>query len=166
MVRPGGKGLAPFLADGYLTEGATLDALAAKLGIDAAGLRASVEQNNRYAADGADPDFHRGETAYEQNLGDATLGGKNPNLGPLQEAPFYAVKLYPGDIGASTGLATDEHARVLGADGQAIGGLYAVGNDMHSIMGGTYPAPGITIGPGLVFAYIATRDLGRRWQRG
>ena len=159
MVRPGGKGLAPFIADGYLTEGRTLAELAQKLGVDAAGLEASVKQMNTYAETGIDPDFHRGETAYQHNIGDATAGGKNPNLGPLLTAPFYAVKLYPGDIGASTGLATDADARVLGQDGQAIRGLYAVGNDMHSIMGGVYTGPGITIGPGLVFAYLAARHV-------
>ncbi len=161
MVRPnqqaGGKGLAPFLTDGYLTEAATLPELAGKLGMDAQALQASVAQINRYAETGVDPDFHRGETAYQQNLGDPAWPGKNPNIGPLTSGPFYAVRLYPGDIGASTGLATNEHAQVLGADGQAIAGVYAVGNDMHSIMGGTYPAPGITIGPGLVFARIAAR---------
>ena len=157
MVRPGGKGLAPFLADGYLTEAATLAELAGKLGMEPQALQASVAQINRYAETGVDPDFHRGETAYQQNLGDPAWTGKNPNIGPLTTGPFYAVRLYPGDIGASTGFATNEHAQVLGADGQAIGGLYAVGNDMHSIMGGTYPAPGITIGPGLVFGRIAAR---------
>ncbi len=157
MVRPGGKDLQPFLADGYLTEGASLEQLASKLGIDAAGLQRSVEQMNRYAQTGLDPDFGRGTTAYSQNIGDATAGNKNPNLGPLQTAPYYAVKLYPGDIGAATGLATDASARVLDASGAPIAGLYAVGNDMHSIMGGVYTAPGITIGPGLVFSFIAAR---------
>ena len=157
MVRPGGKGLAPFLADGYLTEGATLAELAGKLGMDAQALQASVAQINRFAETGVDPDFHRGETAYQQNLGDPAWTGKNPNIGPLAQAPFYAVRLYPGDIGAATGFATNEHAQVLDATGAPIGALYAVGNDMHSIMGGTYPAPGITIGPGLVFARIAAR---------
>ena len=153
--RPGGPGLAPFLADSYLTEGATLAELAGKLGMDPETLQASVAQINRCAETGLDPDFHRGETAYQQNLGDPTWTGKNPNLGPLKTAPFYAVRLYPGDIGASTGFATNEHAQVLDAEDHAIAGLYAVGNDMHSIMGGVYPAPGITIGPGLVFARIA-----------
>jgi len=157
MVRPGGRGLAPFLADGYLTEGATLDDLAARLGVDAQGLKGSVQQINRYARTGVDPDFGRGTTAYQQNIGDAAAGHKNPNIGPIETGPFYAVKLYPGDIGASTGLQTDTDARVLHANGTPIGGLYAVGNDMHSIMGGVYTAPGITIGPGLVFGYIAAR---------
>lgn len=157
MVRPGGKGLAPYLADGYLSEGATLDELAGKLGMDPQALQASVEQINRCAETGVDPYFHRGETAYQQNLGDPAWAGRNPNLGPLVKAPFYAVRLYPGDIGAATGFATDEHTRVLDAQGQAIPGLYAAGNDMHSMMGGTYPAPGITIGPGLVFARMAAR---------
>jgi len=162
MVRPGGKGLAPFLADGYLTEGRSLDELAHKLGIDAAGLKASVNQINACAETGVDPDFQRGVTAYQQNIGDPAWPGKNPNLGALTQAPFYAVRLYPGDIGASTGLVTDADARVLGENDQPIAGLYAVGNDMHSIMGGVYTGPGITIGPGLVFGYLAARHAVQR----
>jgi succinate dehydrogenase/fumarate reductase flavoprotein subunit len=157
MVRPGGKGLAPFLADGYLTEGTTLTGLAQKLGISAEGLAQSVAANNAFAQTGVDTQFQRGVTAYQQNIGDATVGGPNPNLGPLSEGPYYAVKLYPGDIGAAQGLQTNAHAQVLDAQGQVLAGLYAVGNDMNSIMGGVYPAPGITIGPGLVFAYLAAK---------
>jgi hypothetical protein len=157
MVRPGGKGLAPFLADGYLSEGATLDALSNKLGISAEGLARSVADNNAFAQTGVDTQFQRGVTAYQQNIGDAAAGGRNPNLGAISEGPYYAVKLYPGDIGAAQGLKTNEHAQVLNAQGQTIDGLYAVGNDMNSIMGGVYPAPGITIGPGLVFAFLAAR---------
>lgn len=160
MVRPGSRGLAPFLADGYLSQADSLDALAKKLGMDPACLKASVAQNNAAALVGHDAAFGRGATAYQRNLGDpvrAGVGG-NPNLGALQTGPYYAVRLYPGDIGAATGLVTDEHARVLDAAGLPISGLYAVGNDQHSIMGGIYPAPGVTIGPGLVFGYIASRD--------
>jgi succinate dehydrogenase/fumarate reductase flavoprotein subunit len=157
MVRPGGKGLGPFLADGYLTEGASLAELAYKLGIAAEGLARSVADNNAFAQTGVDTQFQRGVTAYQQNIGDAAAGGRNPNLGEMNEGPYYAVKLYPGDIGAAQGLQTNAHAQVLDAQGQAMDGLYAVGNDMNSIMGGVYPAPGITIGPGLVFAFAATQ---------
>lgn len=158
MVRPGGAGLEPFLADGYLTRADTLAALARCLGMDPGKLADSVQQVNTAAATGVDRAFGRGTTAYQQNLGDPNWPGPNPNLGALTEGPFYAVRLYPGDIGASTGLQTDARARVLNAEGAPIGGLYAVGNDMQSVMGGTYPAPGITIGPGLVFAHIAVKD--------
>lgn len=157
MVRPGGKGLTSFLADGYLTEGASLEELAHKLGISVQGLTHAVADNNAFAQTGVDTQFQRGVTAYQQNIGDAAAGGPNPNLGVISEGPFYAVKLYPGDIGAAQGLQTNEHAQVLDAQGQAMTGLYAVGNDMNSIMGGVYPAPGITIGPGLVFAHVATQ---------
>ena len=157
MVRPGGKGLTPFLADGYLTEGASLAELAHKLGISAPGLAQAVADNNAFAQTGVDTQFQRGVTAYQQNIGAAAAGGRNPNLGEMREGPYYAVKLYPGDIGAAQGLQTNEHAQVLNVQGQAMAGLYAVGNDMNSIMGGVYPAPGITIGPGLVFAHVATR---------
>ncbi len=165
MVRPGGRGLGPFLADGYLVQGHSLPDLASKLGLDAATLIATVARHNDFASSGQDLDFSRGTTAYQQNLGDPQHPGRNPNLGPLQQAPFYAIRLYPGDIGAATGLVTDEHARTLDAQGQPIEGLYAIGNDMQSIMGKAYPAPGITIGPGLVFAYIAAQHaLGRKQQ--
>ena len=160
MVRPGGKGLAPFLADGYLTEGNSLQALADQLGISAEGLAQAVANNNAFAQTGVDTQFQRGVTAYQQNIGDTAAGGRNPNLGEIIEGPFYAVKLYPGDIGAANGLQTNEHAQVLDAKGQAIDGLYAVGNDMNSIMDGVYPAPGITLGPGLVFAYLAVKNSG------
>ena len=157
MVRPGGASLQAFLADGYLTQGQTLAELAGRLGIAAQGLEASVRAINRYAETGVDSEFHRGETAYERNLGDPQWPGPNPTLGAIREAPFYAVRLYPGDIGACTGLAVNEHAQVLDAGGRPLQGLYAIGNDMQSVMGGAYPAPGITIGPGTVFAYIAAR---------
>jgi len=166
MVRPRELRLAPYLADGYLTRGETLDDLAAKLGIEAAGLKDSVARNNRYAETGVDPDFQRGSTAYQRHNGDPTWTGKNPCIGPLCKAPFYAVRLYPGDIGAATGLVTDERSRVLNAAGAPIPGLYAVGADAHSVMGGVYTAPGITIGPGLVFGYLAARDAVERARRG
>lgn len=157
MVRPGGKGLQPFLDDGYLTQGETLDDLAGALNIDANGLKTSVTRMNGFAESGVDEDFHRGETVYERANGDAKHEGPNPTLGALKTAPYYAVRLYPGDIGAAKGLETDENARVLRKDGGVIEGLYAVGNDAQSIMGGVYPGPGITIGPGITFGYIAAK---------
>ncbi len=162
MVRPGGKGLDAFIADGYLTTAGTIEELAVKLDIDAQGLKDSVARINRFAQTGVDEDFNRGTTAYARNLGDLAWPGPNPNIGPLQQAPYYAVRLYPGDIGAATGFVTDASARVLDGTDKAIPGLYAVGNDMHSIMGGVYTGPGITLGPGLVFGYLAGRHAARR----
>jgi succinate dehydrogenase/fumarate reductase flavoprotein subunit len=157
MVRPGGQGLASFLADGYLKQGNTLAELAQQLNVPADKLKATVERFNALADKGIDEDFQRGTTDYQRANGDATWHGPNPCLGALREGPFYAVALYPGDIGAATGLVTDGDARVLNAQGIAIDGLYAAGNDMHSIMGGIYPAPGITIGPGVTFGYLAAK---------
>lgn len=162
MVRPGGGNPKPFLDDGYLVRADTLADLAAQLGIDPAGLAETVTKLNAYAADGKDPEFHRGETVYEQANGDPASGTKNPTLGPIGAAPFYAVRLWPGDIGAAMGLVTDTEARVLREDGAPIPGLYAVGNDAQSIMGGVYPGPGITIGPAITFGYIAARHAARR----
>ncbi len=159
MVRPGGSGVAGFVRDGYLTEAPTLAALAQQLGIDAAALQASVERFNGFARTGVDEDFQRGSTVYQRNLGDPTVQ-PNPTLGPIEQAPFYAVTLYPGDIGSVVGLATDADARVL-RDEEPIEGLFAVGNDMQSMMGGAYPGPGINLGPAIVFAYVATQAAAR-----
>lgn len=158
IVRPRGMGLASALADGYVTRADSIAELARKLGLPEQNLVQTIERFNAYWSSGTDPEFGRGTTAYQRANGDATWPGPNPSLGPVERAPFYAVRLYPGDIGASTGFDTDDHARVLDAQGAPIGGLYAVGNDMQSVMGGVYPAPGITLGPGLVFAHIAARD--------
>ncbi len=166
MVRPGGMGLASALADGYVTRGDTLVELAVRLGLPPDTLAETIGRFNTYWKDGKDPEFNRGTTAYQRANGDANWTGPNPSLGPVHKAPFYAVKLYPGDIGAATGLATDDEARALDREGQAIAGLYAVGNDQQSAMGGTYPAPGITVGPGLVFAYLAARDAVARARQG
>lgn len=161
MVRPGGGNLKPFLDDGYLVKADTLAGLAVELGIDAAGLAETVARMNAFAETGVDTDFHRGETVYERANGDAEAGTRNPTLGPIGSAPYYAVRLWPGDIGSAMGLVTDTDARVLREDGSPIPGLYAVGNDAQSIMGGVYPGPGITIGPAITFGYIAARHASR-----
>lgn len=156
MIRPGIRNLKPFLDDGYLTRGETLAELATGLGVDPGGLEETVRRMNGFAETGVDEDFARGTTVYEQANGDATHG-PNPTLGKLARPPYYAVRLWPGDIGSATGLVTDDHSRLLRRDGTVIEGLYACGADMNSIMGGVYPGPGITIGPGIVFGYIAAR---------
>ncbi|UJQ96033.1 FAD-dependent oxidoreductase [Mariluticola halotolerans] len=157
MVRPGAKNLKPYLDDGYLVRGDTLAELAGKIDIDQAVLAQTVKTFNTYAATGIDEEFGRGSTVYERANGDPEHG-PNPTLGALTEGPFYAVRLWPGDIGSAIGLAADEHARILGQDGTPIPGLFVCGNDMNSIMGGVYPGPGITIGPGIVFGYIAAES--------
>jgi succinate dehydrogenase/fumarate reductase flavoprotein subunit len=162
MVRPSRFGRAGFLKDGYLVSAPSLVELAKKLEIDPAGLQETITRFNGFAASGIDPDFGRGSTDYQRITAGDLSHKPNPCLGPIARAPFYAVRLYPGDIGAATGLVTDEDACVLRADGGVVGRLYACGNDMNSVMGGNYPGPGITIGPGLVFSYIAVRDIARR----
>jgi len=87
------------------------------------------------------------------------LHGPNPSLGGVQQGPFYAVKLVPGSLGTFTGLVTDAQARVLDQQQTPIPGLFAVGNDMNSIMRGYYPSGGITLGPGMTFGYLAARML-------
>jgi succinate dehydrogenase/fumarate reductase flavoprotein subunit len=154
MVRPGARNTAPFLVDGYLVEAPDLAALARKLDIDPATLAQTIGRFNASGASGHDADFGRGSTLYHRVNGDPAVG-PNPTLAPLVQPPFYAVRLHPGDIGAARGLAVNEWAQVLGDHEQPIAGLYACGNEMNSITGGTYPGPGITLGPAITFAYRA-----------
>jgi succinate dehydrogenase/fumarate reductase flavoprotein subunit len=146
------------LRTGYLMRGDTLDALAAKAGIDAKALAGTIAQFNATAAQGHDPAFGKGSKAYNRYQGDA-LHGPNPCVAPVQSGPYYAIKMVVGDLGTYAGIVTDEHARALDAEGRVIPGLYAAGNDMASIMGGNYPGAGITLGPALTFGYIAGRHL-------
>lgn len=131
--------------------------LARQLDIDGDGLENTVHQFNDYARDGVDPDFNRGGTTYDQYYGDHEVG-PNTCLGPLLKPPFYGVKVYPGELGTKGGLATDSRARVLKESGEVIEGLYAIGNCSAPVTGATYPASGATLGPAMVFGYIAGAD--------
>ena len=148
-----------YLRSGYLRRGRTLAELAVACGLDAAALEATVARFNASARAGDDPEFGRGRSAYNRVQGDAAHRGPNPSLGPLEKPPFYAVRIVPGSLGTFAGLRTDAAARVLGRDGRPIAGLFAVGNDMSSIMGGNYPSGGITLGPAMTFGYVAGRVL-------
>ena len=140
--------------NGFFIKAPTLDQLAAKIGIDAAGLNRTVERVNAMAATGVDEDFGRGDNVYDQYYGDPG-NQPNPSFGPIDKAPFYATRFYPGDLSTKGGLMADEHARVLRADGSVIEGLYAAGNCAAPVMGRTYPGAGATLGPAMVFAWIA-----------
>jgi succinate dehydrogenase/fumarate reductase flavoprotein subunit len=155
MVRPRRINLRRALADGYLRQAHTLEALAQAIGVPEA-LAHTVARHNGFARTGVDEDFGKGSDAYQQNLGDP-LHLPNRCIGPIDKPPFYALAVYASDIGTSCGLCTNAFGQVLRADASPISGLYACGNDMASIMAGAYPGPGITIGPGMTFGFIAAR---------
>ncbi|MGO1858904.1 FAD-binding protein [Ancrocorticia populi] len=145
------------IESGFMVKADSLDDLARQCGINASGLRATVERFNRFAATGKDEDFGRGDSEFDRFDSDPRVK-PNPNLGAIQKGPFYAVKVYPGDIGTKGGLLTDEYARVLRAeDGQPIPGLYAAGNTSASVMGKGYAGPGGTLAPAMVFGMIGGR---------
>ena len=154
-VKPAPMPMGAMLRNGYLQRGNTLADLALACGIDAANLHATVQRYNQQALEGRDADFAKGETPYNRVQGDAEAGLANPCMAPLAQGPFYAVKVVPGSLGTFAGLRTNASAQVLDARNQPIPGLYAGGNDMHSVMGGSYPSGGITLGPAMTFGYIA-----------
>lgn len=160
LALPGGRPREHLVRADYLHKAATLRALGEALGIDGGRLEASAARFNALAESGTDDDFGKGSTAYNRYLGDPD---HKPNacLGPLRQGPFYAVKVFAGDIGTAVGIACNENAQALDGAGRPIRGLYMAGNDMHSVMGGEYPAPGITLGPALTFGWIAGRHAAR-----
>lgn len=161
LARPFPFPKAHWLKSGYLLKARSLADLARKAGIDPQALMETVGNFNSHAVHGQDPEFGRGSTAYNRFQGDADHR-PNPALGPLDRPPYYAVRIRTGDIGTFEGILTDEHTRALDASGQPVPGLYAAGNDMRSVMAGYYPGAGITLGPALVFGFIAGRDAATR----
>lgn len=155
-IHPGVRNLARFERSGYVTLAGGIGGLAGKIGVDPGGLADTVARHNRYAADGGDPDFGKGDTELNLFNGDPDHR-PNPCLGPIATPPFVALEVWPAEIACSAGLAANGNAQVMGRDGAPIGGLYACGNDMASIMAGTYPGPGTTLGPAIVFGYRAAK---------
>ncbi|MCB9476314.1 MAG: FAD-dependent oxidoreductase [Deltaproteobacteria bacterium] len=142
----------------WLYKDATLDGLAAKLSIDGAVLADTVKNFNENAKQGVDPDFDRGKSLYDRYYADPRVK-PNPSLGPIKKAPYYAIPVWPGDLGTKGGLVIDAKARVLDADGAPVPGLYAIGNSTASVMGPTYPGAGGTIGPSMTFGFIAAGEM-------
>jgi len=144
------------LESGMVKQAWTIEDLARVCGIDPQGLVDTVQTFNRHAAEGRDPEFGRGASAYNRALGDPNRR-VHPCLGPIDEPPYYAVQVVPGDIGTCGGLVTDEHARVIAESGEPIAGLYATGNCTATVMGRHYLGPGASIANSMVFGYVAAR---------
>jgi 3-oxosteroid 1-dehydrogenase len=132
----------------------TLPALAAKIGVNADNLVATVQRFNKLVAAGVDEDFGRGDEAYDR----AFSGGRSPMV-PIDTAPFHAAAFGLSDLGTKGGLVTDTHARVLDTDGNPIGGLYAAGNTMAAVSGTAYPGGGNPIGASMLFSHLAALDM-------
>ncbi len=145
---------------GYLKVADSLNDLASQCGIDADGLTSTVTRFNGFARSGKDEDFQRGTSAYNHYYGDPTVK-PNPNLVTIEKGPFFAVALYPADVGTSGGIVADEHGRALREDGSAIAGLYVTGNSSAAVTGRCYPGAGSSIGSSMVFGYLAARNAAR-----
>ncbi|WP_151829532.1 FAD-dependent oxidoreductase [Acinetobacter ursingii] len=152
FVLPGAKKLGDYLKANYLFAANSLDALAKKTGIDPQGLLTTVQHFNRMVEQGVDSDFGKGSGVMNRFNGDPEVQ-PNPCLGKLEQGPYYALPVIPMDCASSGGLAGDAYGRVLDQNNQVISGLFACGNDLSSIFKGTYPGPGTTLGPGMVFAW-------------
>jgi succinate dehydrogenase/fumarate reductase flavoprotein subunit len=145
----------------WLPRADTLADLAAKVGIDAAGLEATVKRFNQFAVEGRDADFGRGASLYDSFYGDPAHA-PNANLGTIAKAPFHALEVHPGAIGTKGGARVDTSARVVRPDGRVVEGLYAAGNVMAGVMGAGYPGAGSTIGAAMTFGWLAGRHASKR----
>jgi 3-oxosteroid 1-dehydrogenase len=141
---------------GFMKRADTLEQLAGLCGVDPRALEETVQRFNHFAVTGVDEDFHRGETENSRHFGDPRHG-PNPGLGSIERPPFYAVAVYPGDLGTFGGILTDEHARVVREDGSVIDGLYATGNATAPVMGRTYPCTGASIASTMIFGSVAAQ---------
>lgn len=148
--------LARYVRDGYLYEGETLAGLAGQIGVDASGLRATVERYNDFARTGIDADFGKGELLFGQVAGDPA-NKPNPNIGPVAKGPFYAMAVVPTPLATAYGINTDANGQALDAQGGSIPGLYAAGNDAASVMGSEYPGAGVQVAAGMTFGWAAAR---------
>ncbi len=146
-----------WLSSGWMKRGDTIEALARECGIDPGGLKATVERFNRFCKTGVDEDYRRGESAYARYFGDPKVK-PNSCLGPIEQGPFSAIPIWPGDGSTMGGALIDKRARVLRPDGTPIGGLYATGNSAASLIGPYYAGAGYAIGSSFVFGYIAAKD--------
>lgn len=140
----------------WVASAGTLAGLAGAIGVNAAGLEGTVERWNRMCADGRDADFGRGDDAYDRYCGDPEMP-LNPNMAPLDEPPYFAVRVLAGTIGTKGGPVTDPDGMVLTRDGGRVGGLFAVGNASVFWTADGYPAPGATLGAGMAIGYRAGR---------
>lgn len=158
-VRPFPFPIGPWRRNGYLKRGKSMADLARVCDIDPAALARTIERFNEAARRGVDPEFHRGETAFNLGYGDPECK-PNASLAPLESGPFYAIRIVPGSLSTVAGLAADAGARVLDREGRPIPKLFAAGNDLASIAAGTYPSGGLCVGPAMVFGFIAAHGAG------
>lgn len=146
------------LKSGYLKCGATVKELAENINVPADVIQKQIEWFNEDAKAGVDRQFGKGSTAYNRYQGDA-LVKPNPCMAPIVNGPFYAIRIVIGEIGTFAGLATNAECQVINQSKEPIEGLFAVGNDAASIMGGNYPGAGITLGPAVTLGYVAAMSL-------
>ena len=165
LMNQKGEKLDAMVGIGLFKKGETLDALAAACGMDASKLKASVERFNGFARAGKDEDFNKGGNLYQRWQGDKS-NKPSPNLGTLEQGPFHAVQVFPGDVSTYGGVVTDEYARVLKGDGSVIAGLYATGTSTASAMGRREPAAGGSVGPSIVFGYVAAKHAAHAGNQG
>ncbi|HEY3262896.1 MAG TPA: FAD-dependent oxidoreductase [Pseudonocardiaceae bacterium] len=146
----------------WIVEAPSLAALAAAIEVPPDPLAQTVARWNELCARAEDTDFGRGTSAHDRWWGDPAAGaGAMATMGPLDTPPFYAVQVYCGVLGTKGGPRTDRNGQVVDVDGRPIPGLYAAGNAMASVMGMTYGGAGGTLGPALVFGYLAGRHAAR-----
>lgn len=146
------------VASGAVKQADTLGELARQCAIDASGLEATVKRFNGFAAAGKDDDFQRGDSAYNRYYADPT-NTPNPSLGPIDKPPYWAVPLYPGDVGTCGGVVTNAQAQVLRKDASPIPGLYAAGNCSAPLASDHYIGAGQSLATSSIFAYLAVKDM-------
>ncbi|WP_170322502.1 FAD-dependent oxidoreductase [Acrocarpospora macrocephala] len=129
------------------------------IGVD---LADTIARFNVDAAELHDSQFGRGSTEFDQSWGDGDNQGPAACLAPLTRPPLQATRVYAGLSGTNGGPLTDTSGRVLDGAERPIPGLFAVGNAAATFLGDGAPGSGSTLGPGLVYGYLAGRAAATR----
>jgi succinate dehydrogenase/fumarate reductase flavoprotein subunit len=160
LIKPKPFSPKPWIRKGYLKAADSIGMLARLIDVDPVALEDTITRFNRFATEGKDLDFFRGDDSYSRSWGDPEHA-PNPTLGPITTPPYYAVEALPGEFATVAGLRTNADAQVIGHADVPIQGLYAVGADSNSIFGGRYPGGGASIGPAMTFGYVAAHHIAR-----
>lgn len=135
-----------------VVKGDTIEELATKMGVPPDVLRAEVDAYNRLCRNGQDTQFHKPAKF----------------LYPVEQGPFFAIKMETGIMISMGAIKIDDHMRCLDKDGHPIPGLYSVGCDAGGLWGESYslPIPGSANGFALTSGWLTADDIAERVQAG
>ncbi len=116
----------PALDSGKLKQADTLEELAGLLGMEGEAAETfikSVERYNELCDKGVDEDF----------------GKQKKDMTPVRKGPFYGIAIGEWLLATMNGVKVNTNLEAVDENGDALGGLYIIGNDMGGFFNNSYP---------------------------